>query len=109
MLWLTVAVVVYGLMLVAGGVAGFTAAHSMTSLITGAGSGILCLIGAIWAQKNQSLGYGLVAVVSLAVLVFFGHKAATSGWPMRSVGIAATSLLMFLLLTFGHFLARRPS
>ncbi|MBK7993689.1 MAG: TMEM14 family protein [Blastocatellia bacterium] len=64
-------VLVYGFLLIAGGVIGFTQAKSKASLIAGSISGVVILASGIIMLQGAKLGTYLALVVSLALSVVF--------------------------------------
>ena len=66
-----VALIVYGLVAIIGGIIGFTKSQSKASLISGSISGIGLLGSGIAAAQNQEWGKILgMAITSLLVIVF---------------------------------------
>ncbi len=109
-------VLVYGILLIALGIAGFVIAGSVISLIAGVAFGVLVLVFlAITATKRQ-LGRIGVAVVALIMLGQFGVKVIqslsanaaapkTPVWQAWTITIA--SLIVFAALGLGHMSAMK--
>jgi uncharacterized membrane protein (UPF0136 family) len=65
----------YGALSLAGGVMGYVRANSRASLIAGGISGLLLLGGAVLALSQPTVGLGLAAVVSAALVARFARSA----------------------------------
>ncbi len=109
MSWLTLAVLIYALIMFGGGVGGYAVAHSLPSLITGIVAGVLLVIAAVLARTNSKVGYGLAAVVALALGIVFIRRYFETGKPMPSLGLLGLSVLMLVVLAAGHFMLKNPS
>lgn len=98
-------VLVYAILISAGGVMGFVKAKSKASLIAGEISALL-LIGAFVAMRmgEYSTGWWIALIVALLLLVRFGI-AATRGFKMMPGGmVILTSVIVLAVL-----LANRPA
>ena len=83
----------YGVLSLAGGVMGFVRANSRASLIAGGVSGLLLLGGAVLAVSQPTLGLGLAALVSAALVARFarsalGKRASSVAYVMVGGGVA---------------------
>lgn len=65
-----VVTLIYGLLLIVGGVMGSAQAGSQVSLYAGAGTGVLALIAAVLIWRGQSAGLWLAAILALALALF---------------------------------------
>lgn len=95
-----IAVIIYGLFVLIGGMIGFAKAHSLASLLMGTmfasalvGSGIAML-------KSIKIGYYLASVLSFILLLFFGYRLAMtkSFMPAGMMCVMSLLLLAFLLV-----------
>ena len=105
MAWLHVVVALYGLLNIVVGAMGFS--KSPVSLYAGAGAGVLVFVGLFLARSKPTIGYGLVAVVCLALLGRFVPAYLKSGDPWPAGVIAAASVVTLIALVVGHFM--KPS
>lgn len=105
--WLSIAVIVYGIAVAAGGVMGKVMANSNMSLLTGGLTGVLIIIAGVVAKDHPRAGYGGAAALAIALTAFFGYKFATdpAHKPMPAMGVIGLSVVMLILLVVGHFMA----
>jgi uncharacterized membrane protein (UPF0136 family) len=66
-----IAVILYGVLALIGGIIGYKNAKSKVSLISGTISGILLLLGGIVSFLGQSWGLPLATIVSALLVVVF--------------------------------------
>jgi uncharacterized membrane protein (UPF0136 family) len=99
-----VALGIYALLLVVGGVIGFVKAGSRPSLIAGVGSGVVALVALAVSTRNPAVGFGIGLATALVVGVQMGNRYRRTGKFMPpglvalvSVGVA---ILMGLLIGF---------
>lgn len=104
--WLTIAVFVYSTLVIVGGVFGYLKAGSMVSLVASIIAGGLLDVAAVISIKNETAGFSIAAVITLALAAFFAYRLATTGGLMPALPALALSILMLILLVVGHF-ARR--
>jgi len=71
MLIAKIAIIVYGILAIAGGIIGYQSAKSKVSLISGSISGVLLLIGGIASFFGQNWGIILGAIVAAVLVVVF--------------------------------------
>ena len=76
MTWLKTVMAVYAVLMLAGGVFGYVAKGSLPSIISSAAAAVLIAFGIWYAGKNQSLGFAVCAIVTLALIAFFGMRVA---------------------------------
>ncbi len=90
-----VAVVLYALAMLMGGIGGYVQKHSLPSLISGIGSAILLLAAAGISVKSAKKGFGLATgTAALLVCVFILRSVQTASEPHslgRNVGLALFS------------------
>jgi uncharacterized membrane protein (UPF0136 family) len=96
-------VLIYGILIAAGGVMGYVKAHSMPSLIAGGISGI-ALLGAAWAMMKDaySAGWWISLIVALLLLGRFA-VAARSGFKMMPGGM----VIILSIIVIAALLANR--
>lgn len=102
--WLLVVVVVYALLMLGGGVAGYVTAQSVPSLITGIISGMTLLGAAALAKTNPSAGYGVAAGATTMLIAIFISRFVETHKPMPSLGLVGISVLVLILLGVGHLM-----
>jgi uncharacterized membrane protein (UPF0136 family) len=93
-------VLIYGILVAAGGVMGYVKAGSMASLVAGCVSG-LALAGSAVAMMRGSyqMGWWIALVVAIVLLGRFGSVAASSGFKLMPGGVVIiTSLIVIAML-----------
>lgn len=98
-------ILIYGILVAAGGAMGYFKAGSLASLIAGVGSGLL-LAGASIAMMKGSYqaGWWISLIVALLLLGRFG-SAALKGFKMMPGGMVIILSVIVLIL----LVANRPS
>lgn len=104
--WLSVVLVVYAAMTLAGGIYGYMAKGSVPSLVSSAVAAILIGVGLWLAKSNQTAGYAICALVAAALAVFFGMKVV-NGSLMPGVPALVSSLIALGCVGVGYFMARK--
>ncbi len=102
--WLSVAVIVYGIAVAAGGVMGYVEAKSIMSILTGGLAGVLIIIAGVMSNSNPKAGYGTAAVLALLLTAFFIYRFVSTHKAMPAMGVIGLSVLMLILLAVGHFM-----
>ena len=96
-----IATIVYGLIILLGGVIGYAKAHSYPSLIAGVffASALLTCGGSM--LKTKPWGYYGAIVLSLVLVGFFGYRFGLSGklFPAGAMTLLSLITLSFLVLT----------
>lgn len=89
---------VYAVLLIVGGVIGYTKAGSMVSLISGTVSGILLLIvtGVTW--QNPKTGFMINAVIALLLAISFFVRFQKTGKFMPSGMLLAVSIVVLIIM-----------
>ncbi|CUU37116.1 MAG: TMEM14 family protein [Armatimonadetes bacterium] len=90
---------IYLLVVAGGGVMGYVSAQSIASLIAGLASGVLLAI-ALWLSfSNPKLGFGMAAIVALALAVFFTMRFLNTGkWMPGGISMILSGLTFILML-----------
>ena len=91
-------VLIYGILVAAGGVMGYARAKSVPSLIAGGASGLI-LIGAAAAMMRGSYqaGWWLALIVALLLLANFGFRSL-SGFKMMPGGLMIILSLIAIMV-----------
>jgi len=102
--WLSIAVIVYGIAVAAGGVMGFAMKGSVASLVSGGVSGILLMALGVISKDNPKFGFGISAGIALALIGLFVFRYLQTKSPMPAFGVIGLSVVMLVLLVVGHFM-----
>jgi|688.fasta_scaffold10622_7 uncharacterized membrane protein (UPF0136 family) len=96
-------VMIYGILLLLGGMVGFLKAGSTASLIAGSITALIALSAGIFLLKNQIAGLWIALGISLILAFFFGYRFYASQKMMPAGLMALISLgILLLLLFFGR-------
>jgi uncharacterized membrane protein (UPF0136 family) len=94
-----VAVLLYALIIAAGGVMGYVSAKSTISLVSGLISGALLLAAFGLTFRNPKLGFGFAALIALALGIFFLIRFLETGkWMPAGISVALSALMLILML-----------
>lgn len=93
---------IYGILMLGGGVMGYVKAGSKPSLITGIISGILIFVGVYLLGVNAKVGLGIVSVVSLILTgVFLMRFLKTQAFmPSGLLLLLSAAVLIFCITQF---------
>lgn len=92
-------VLIYGLLVLVGGIIGHYKAHSMASLVSGISFGAL-LLGISWALlKNKLTGMYSALVVAFALDAFFTYRLVISHKFFPSGFMSIISIVVIIALT----------
>lgn len=91
-------VLIYGILVAAGGIMGYARAKSAPSLIAGGISGLI-LIGAAVAMMRGAyqVGWWLALIIALLLLVNFGYRSL-SGFKMMPGGLMIILSLIAIIM-----------
>jgi uncharacterized membrane protein (UPF0136 family) len=100
----TWSILIYGLVVLLGGVMGYLKAKSQVSLLSGVGSGMALLIAWFVGQQMPSLGLGLATGLALVLFVvfiirFLKTRAFMPAGLMMAFSLAASVLFLLGLLS----------
>ena len=99
-------VLVYGILVAAGGVMGYVKANSMASLISGVIAGLALVGSAVAMMKDAySTGWWISLIVALLLLGRFGSVALSKGFKLMPGGmviILSLIVIVALLLQRGR-------
>lgn len=101
-----IVLLLYAIIIAAGGVMGYTQAQSMVSLVNGLVAAALLLLGLGLSFRNPAAGFGLSAVVALALGLFFAYRFFTTGKWMPGGMTMILSAIAFIVMVLA--LLRKP-
>ena len=94
-----IALLLYAVIIAAGGVMGYVSAQSMVSLVNGLVAAVILLIGLAVSFKNPPAGFGLSAGVAIALAVFFAYRFFTTGkWMPGGITMILSAVAFVLML-----------
>ena len=84
---------------------GYRAGSTMSLVMSGT-IALLVLGAAAWSVSNPRMGFGAVGALALVMIGVMLSRAISSGaFGMPVIGGITISVIMLILLAFGHFLA----
>lgn len=101
-------VILYSILVLAGGIIGFVKANSVPSLIMGTAFGVALFGNAIAMLKHSRIGTYLAAVLTLILTIFFAFRFAKSLLFMPAGLMCVAGLVVLAALTT-FVLAKRRS
>lgn len=107
--WLRIVVGIYGLVNIAGGIAGFLSAKSTMSLLTGGTSGLILVLCMIMVPKSPGMAWRTAGLVTFLLLCFWTYRAATNGFPMMATGNLVLAATVLALMVYSHFSATKKA
>ncbi len=94
-----VAILLYALIIIAGGVMGYVSAKSTPSLISGLVSGAVLIVALALSIRQPKIGFGLAALVALALGIFFLMRFLHTGkWMPAGISVILSAVMLALLL-----------
>jgi uncharacterized membrane protein (UPF0136 family) len=99
-----IAAIAYGILVLVGGIIGYTKAKSKPSLIAGLVSGLLLLGSAFLAMVNTSLGLILAKIITTILIVIFALRL----WKTRKF-MPAGLMLIAGIIALGMMLLNQKS
>ncbi len=94
-----VVLLLYAIIIAAGGLMGYVQAQSTISLVNGLVAAALLLLGWGLSFRNPVAGFGLGAVVALALGVFFAYRFFTTGkWMPGGVTMILSAIAFITML-----------
>ena len=98
-----IVILVYGLLVLGGGIIGYTTAQSMASVIAGGTFGFLLLASGLGVLRGKDMGFLMAPILTVLLTVFFGYRFAQSGEFVPSGLMVALGLVALTL----YFTLRR--
>lgn len=74
-----IAILLFGLLALGGGIIGYTSGGSLTSLIAGSSLGLALLISGLGVLRGKELGFVFAPLLTLSLTAFFAHRVLQSG------------------------------
>ena len=100
-----IVLLVYALLMLIGGIIGYTSAGSKASLTAGAASAAALGAAWLWARSSPGPGLWLGAVISLALCAVFAVRLSKTGKFMPSGMLLVVSLLALVALVYSSLRA----
>ena len=98
-----VVILLYGLLVLGGGIIGYATAGSMASLVAGGAFGLGLLASGLGVRRGKRLGFIFAPLVTLLLTVFFVYRFVQSGDFIPSGLMGVVSLVALVL----YFALRR--
>ena len=92
----------FGLLVLGGGIIGYTNTANIASLIAGGASGLGLLASGLGVLRRKELGFVFAPVLTVLVTAFFGYRSTRIGEFLPSGLVAGLSLVTLFL----YFLPR---
>jgi uncharacterized membrane protein (UPF0136 family) len=93
---ISIVYIAYGVIVLIGGIFGYTKAQSTPSLISGIVSAIVAITAGILVPHHPKVGLGLGALVGLTLTIVFASRYAKTKNPIPAIPVGALSALVFL-------------
>ena len=94
-----IVILLYGLLVLGGGIIGYTASGSMASLIAGSAFGLGLLASGLGVLRGKEMGLLMAPLLTVLLTVFFGYRFAQGGELIPS-GVMGVLGLVALILYF---------
>jgi uncharacterized membrane protein (UPF0136 family) len=85
--------IVFGVLTVAGGVAGYVKAGSVASIIAGSITGVLLLVAAFLLPEHRAIGLATAFIISLLLAAQFAPKFIRTGRAMPAGMMSILSVI----------------
>lgn len=74
-----IVILLFGLLVLGGGIIGYTNTASIASLVGGSASGLGLLASGLGVLRRKALGFVFAPFITLLLIAFFGYRLALSG------------------------------
>ena len=105
----SIAQIVYGLLLIAGGIVGYVKADSIASLVAGVGSGLAVLASFFVARKRPAAGFSIASLLCIALAAFFIKRYHETEKFMPNGMMLIVTGLCFLIFAAAGMVAKRKA
>lgn len=105
--WLPIVVLVYGILLILGGIIGYVASKSPWSLISAGTLGIVSIGAAAWAKTDPKKGFATAAVCALLTIGIMIERYVKTSKPMPAFGVIFLSVVVLGLLGYAHLQSKK--
>lgn len=95
--------VVYGLLMLGGGIGGYVSKHSVPSLVSGVISGIVLAVAFVLSMSQPKISFGVGAATATVLAAFFVKRLMTTHKFMPSGGLLLLSLIVAVLLAYAWY------
>ncbi|MCG3159378.1 MAG: hypothetical protein JMDDDDMK_00364 [Acidobacteria bacterium] len=96
-------VLIYGVLVAAGGVMGYVKASSMASLLSGGVAGVALVASAVAMMKGAyAAGWWIALVIALLLLGRFGSVALTKGFALMPGGLVIILSVIVIAVLLTH-------
>lgn len=92
-----IVILLYGLLVLGGGIIGYTASGSMASVIAGGVFGLGLLASGVGVLRGKDMGFLMAPILTVLLTAFFGYRLVQSGEFMPSGLMTALGLLTLSL------------
>ncbi len=103
-----IVLVVYALLMLGGGIAGWRAARSKPSLVSGLGSAAILLAALAWSRSDPRAGFATAALVAGALAVVFLVRLAKTRKAMPAGGLLVLSIAAAAFFLYAMGQGARP-
>ncbi len=94
-----IVILLYGLLVLGGGIIGYTASGNMASVIVGGAFGLGLLASGLGVLRGKDMGFLIAPLLTVLLTAFFGYRLVQSGEFMPS-GLMGVLGLVALTLYF---------
>lgn len=101
-----IVLVVYALLMLVGGIIGFTTAGSRASLVSGVGSAVVLAAAWVVSRSSPVAGLWLGAVAAILLCIVFAMRLAKTAKFMPSGMLLVVSVVALVLLTYSALSAQ---
>ena len=92
-----IVILVYGLLVLGGGIIGYTASGSMASVIAGGVFGLGLLTSGLGVLRGKDMGFIIAPTLTVLLTTFFGYRFVQSGEFMPSGLMSVLGVVAFTL------------
>ena len=94
-----IVILLYGVLVLGGGIIGYTATGSMASAIAGGAFGLGLLASGVGVLRGKDIGFLIAPLLTLLLTAFFGYRFVASG-EFTPSGLMAILGLVTVILYF---------